>query len=153
LDLMGKVSMDIWVDADACPVVIKEILYKVADRTDTKLTLVANQTLRIPKSPNIGFILVEAGFDVADERILELAKSGDLVITNDVPLAAELIQNGCLVINPRGERLSEDNIGTRLYMRDFMDNLRGGGIETGGPPPMSKQDKQNFANCLDRLMA
>ncbi len=144
--------MKIWVDADACPVVIKEILYRAADRTKIELALVANQSMRIPPSPYIKMVQVSSGFDMADNEIVRKLSPGDLVITADIPLAAEVIENGGLALNPRGEMYSEDTIKERLNMRDFMDSLRGSGIETGGPPPLSQKDRNNFANCLDRVL-
>ncbi len=145
--------MNIWVDADACPVVIKEILYRAANRTQTQTTLVANQMLRVPPSPWIRALQVPGGFDVADQRIVQEARSGDLVITADIPLAAQVIANGVAVIDPRGELLDAGNIQERLTMRNFMDGLRSSGIETGGPPSLSNADRQAFANQLDRLLA
>ena len=143
----------IWVDADACPRVIKEILYRAADRVGIPLTLVANQPLQVPGSPHIRTVQVGAGFDVADNYIVQQANAGDLVITADIPLAAELIANGCQVLNPRGELYTEDNIRQRLSMRDFMDTLRSSGVNTGGPATLSQADRQAFANQLDRLLA
>ena len=144
--------MDIWVDADACPFVIKEILYKAADRTGTLTTLVANKYLRVPKSRFIKFLIVGSGFDVADNEIVKQMKSGDLVITADIPLASQVINKGGLALNPRGELYTEDNIGERLSVRDFMDSLRSSGIETGGPPPMSQKERQLFANNLNSVL-
>ena len=143
----------IWVDADACPKVIKEILYRVADRVGMPLILVANQPLQVPGSRYIRTIQVGAGFDVADNHIVQQAEAGDLVITADIPLAAEVIAKGCLALNPRGELYTEDNIRQRLNMRDFMDTLRGSGVDTGGPASFSHSDRQAFANQLDRLLA
>lgn len=144
--------MNIWVDADACPVVIKEILFRAADRTATLVTLVANQPMQVPASKFIRTIQVPSGFDVADSEIVERLEPGDLVITADIPLAAEVIDKGGLALNPRGELYSEDNIRARLNMRDFMDTLRASGINTGGPPTISLSDRQAFANNLDRLL-
>ena len=143
----------IWVDADACPKVIKEILFRAADRLSVPLILVANQPLQVPGSRYIRSIQVAAGFDVADNHIVKHASPGDLVVTADIPLAAEVIEKGCLALNPRGELYSEENIRQRLNMRDFMDTLRGSGIDTGGPPPLSQADRQAFANQLDRFLA
>ena len=143
----------IWVDADACPKVIKEILYRAADRVGMPLILVANQPLQVPGSRNIRTIQVGAGFDVADNHIVQQAEAGDLVITADIPLAAEVIARGCLALNPRGELYTGDNIRQRLNMRDFMDTLRGSGVDTGGPASFSHADRQAFANQLDRLLA
>ena len=145
--------MHIWVDADACPGVIKEILYRVAQRTQVPLTLVANQYLKTPPYPSIRSIQVPKGFDVADNHIVEQAKPGDLVITADIPLAAAVIDKGALALNPRGELYSKENIRQTLDMRNFMDVLRSSGVETGGPPAFSQADRQNFANQLDRLLA
>ncbi len=144
--------MNIWVDADACPVVIKEILFRAADRTATLVTLVANQPMRVPASDFIRTIQVPSGFDVADSEIVERLEPGDLVITADIPLAAEVIEKGGRALNPRGELYSEDNIRARLNMRDFMDTLRASGINTGGPPTISQRDRQEFANNLDRFL-
>ncbi len=145
--------MKIWVDADACPVAIKEILYRAAKRAEIPLTLVANQMLRVPPSPWIRALQVPGGFDVADQRIAQEAQPGDLVITADIPLAAQVIAKGASVIDPRGELLSEANIEERLTLRNFMDGLRSSGIETGGPAALSAADRQAFANQLDRLLA
>jgi len=144
--------MNIWVDADACPVVIKEILFRAADRTGTLVTLVANQPMRIPSSDFIRTIQVPSGFDVADSEIVGRLEPGDLVITADIPLAAEVIEKGGRALNPRGELYSEDNIRARLNMRDFMDTLRASGINTGGPPTISQRDRQEFANNLDQFL-
>ncbi len=145
--------MKIWVDADACPVVVKEILFRAANRAELRLTLVANQMLRVPPSPWIKALQVPGGFDVADQRIAEEAQSGDLVITADVPLAAQVIAKGATVIDPRGELLNAGNIQERLTMRNFMDSLRSSGVETGGPAALSHADRQAFANQLDKLLA
>ncbi|MGB5733964.1 MAG: YaiI/YqxD family protein [Thiohalocapsa sp.] len=143
----------IWVDADACPNVIKEILFRAADRVNVPLTLVANQPVQVPGSRNIRTVQVSAGFDVADNYIVQQAEPGDLVITADIPLAAEVIDKGCLALNPRGELYTRENIRQRLNMRDFLDTLRSSGVDTGGPPTFSKTDRQAFANQLDRLLA
>ena len=145
-------EMKIWVDADACPVVIKDILFRAAERTGVQLTLVANQPMRIPPSRCIKFIRVASGFDVADNEIVKRLGVGDLVITGDIPLAAEVIEKGGYALNPRGELYSADNIGACLSMRDFMDTLRASGIDTGGPPALSQRDRQSFANHLDKLL-
>lgn len=144
--------MHIWVDADACPVVIKEILYRAAARTGLALTLVANQALRVPPSPLIRSVQVRAGFDEADRHIVDHLQPGDLVITADIPLAAAVIDAGGEAINPRGERYTPDNIRERLAVRDLLDTLRGAGEITGGPPPLNQADRQAFANALDRLL-
>ena len=145
--------MKIWVDADACPVVIKEILYRAANRAQLPLTLVANQMLRVPPSPWIKALQVPGGFDVADQRIVEAAEAGDVVITADIPLASLVIAKGAVVIDPRGELLNGSNIQQRLTLRDFLEGLRSSGVETGGPPAFSHADRQTFANQLDRLLA
>lgn len=145
--------MHIWVDADACPVVIKEILYRAAERKQVSLTLVANKFLQTPKSPWITARQVGHGFDVADDYIAEQVQPGDIVITADIPLAAEVLKKGGHAINPRGELYSHETINQRLGMRDFMDTLRSSGIQTGGPPPLNQTDRRNFANVLDRLLA
>ena len=140
----------IWVDADACPRTVKDILFRAAKRLEIKVTLVANQSVPLPKNRFITSVLVEAGFDVADNYIVQHAQPGDLIITADIPLAAELVEKKCAVINPRGELYSVDNIQERLNMRDFMDTLRGSGVDTGGPPPLNQTDRRNFANQLDK---
>lgn len=145
--------MTIWVDADACPNVIKEVLYRAATRVALPLVLVANQPLRIPPSPLISTIQVPAGFDVADNEIVRRLQVGDLVITADIPLAAEVIEKGGHALNPRGELYTTDNIKQRLSMRNFMEELRGSGVETGGPATLGKNDRQAFANALDRFLA
>ena len=144
--------MKIWVDADACPVVIREILFRAAVRTGVNLTLVANQPVRVPASNVIHLVRVSPGFDVADNEIVKRAGSGDLVVTADIPLAAEVMGNGAHALSPRGELFSTDTIRQRLNMRDFMDTLRASGINTAGPPALSKSDRQSFANHLDRLL-
>ncbi len=145
--------MKIWVDADACPKPVKEILFRAADRTGTSLTLVANHALHPPPSPFINAIQVPGGFDVADNKIVRDMQAGDLVITADIPLAAEVIKLGGHALNPRGEMYSPANIQQRLSMRNFMDELRGSGIQTGGPAALSQADRQHFANALDRFLA
>ncbi|MDQ2068664.1 YaiI/YqxD family protein [Natronospira bacteriovora] len=142
----------IWVDADACPVVVREILFKAADRRGVPLTLVANQPIRVPPSRWIRQMQVGSGFDVADDEIARRAEPGDLVITSDIPLAAEVIEKGAHALSPRGEWYSKDNIRQRLNMRDFMDSMRASGIHTGGPPALSQADRQAFANHLDRYL-
>jgi uncharacterized protein YaiI (UPF0178 family) len=148
-----KKNVDIWVDADACPGPVKEILFRAAQRTGLQLTLVANHALPVPPHTNIRMLQVSSGFDVADDEIVRLASAGDLVITSDIPLAAEAIEKGAHVLSARGERLTADNIKPRLNMRDFMDTMRSSGMQSGGPPPLNNQDKQRFANELDRLLA
>jgi len=144
--------MQIWIDADACPTVIKEILFKAAERTGIFLTLVANQPLRIPSSPLIQFVRVGSGMNVADDEIVKRLEAGDLVITADIPLAAEVIAKGGLALNPRGELYTEDDIASRLSMRDFMESLRGSGVDTGGPAPLKANDRAAFANNLDKIL-
>lgn len=145
--------MHIWVDADACPNPVKEILYRAAERTRTPLTLVANKLLSTPKSPYIRALQVPGGFDVADDKIVAAVVAGDLVITADIPLAAAVLEKGGHALNPRGEFYTPDTIRERLMMRDFMDNLRASGIETGGPAALGNSDRQAFANQLDRFLA
>jgi uncharacterized protein YaiI (UPF0178 family) len=145
--------LKIWVDADACPVVIKEILFKAAERTAIQLTLVANQPVRVPPSRYISSIRVSPGFDVADNEIVKSVERGDLVITGDIPLAADVIEKGGHALSPRGERFTTENIKARLNIRDFMDTLRGSGIDTGGPPALSQGDRKAFADHLDRILA
>lgn len=145
--------MQIWVDADACPGVIKEILFRAAERAQISMTLVANQFLRTPPSRFIKAIQVPAGFDVADGKIVQHLEQGDLVITADIPLAAEVIAKGGHALNPRGEFYTPDTIRERLNMRDFMDTLRSSGVETGGPSSLSQNDRKAFASQLDRFLA
>jgi len=144
--------MNIWVDADACPVVIKEILFKAADRTGVPLTLVANQPVHVPPSPHIRLVQVAPGFDVADNEIVKRAQAGDLVITSDIPLASEVIEKGAHALNPRGEMYTPENIKARLNMRDFMDSMRASGIHTGGPSAFGQSERNAFANQLDRFL-
>ncbi len=145
--------MQIWVDADACPGVIKEILFRAAERKQIALILVANQLIRHPPSRWIRAVQVPKGFDVADNHIVDSANPGDLVITADIPLAAAVIDKGAHALNPRGEMYGKDNIRQLLDMRNFMDTLRSSGVETGGPSAFSQADRQAFANQLDRLLA
>ncbi len=145
--------MKIWVDADACPVVVKDILFRAAARTGVELTLVANQPLATPSSPNINTLQVANGFDVADDEIVKRLDAGDLVITSDIPLAAEVIEKGGHALSPRGEMHTTENIRARLNMRDFMDTMRASAVDTGGgPAAFSQRDKQAFANNLDRFL-
>ena len=145
--------MKIWVDADACPVVAREILFRAAARTGVQLTLVANQALNVPRSQNISTLRVPGGFDVADNEIVKRCSAGDLVVTSDIPLAAEVIAKGGHALSPRGELHTKENIGAKLNMRDFMDTMRSSGVEmSGGPAAYSQRDKQEFANNLDRLL-
>jgi uncharacterized protein YaiI (UPF0178 family) len=149
---MDATPMRIWVDADACPRVIKDILYRAADRRKVRLILVANSRFPVPKSEFIDFMQVGAGFDKADLAIVEQARDGDLVITTDIPLASGVIEKGGLGLSPRGELFTPDNIRSRLTMRDFMDEMRGSGVMTGGPAPLGARDRQEFSNQLDRLL-
>ena len=145
--------MHIWVDADACPVAVKEVLFRASKRTKTSMTLVANQAMRYPKSDLIEFELVPAGLDVADWEIIQRVKNGDLVITADIPLAAEVIKKGATVLDPRGELLTEENVRSRLSVRNFMEQLRESGVQTGGPKKLSQRDIQQFANALERWLS
>lgn len=144
--------MHIWVDADACPVVIKEILFRAAERTRIKTTLIANHAMRIPPSTFIKFYQVPQGFDVADNEIVKRVEKGDLVITGDIPLASEAIDKGATALNPRGDLYTTENIKARLNMRDFMETMRSSGVDTGGPPPINQKDRQKFANQLDKFI-
>ena len=139
-------------DADASPKAVKEILYRASERTRTPVTFVANQLLEVPRSLFISAVKVASGLDVADNYIVEHANKGDIVITQDIPLAAELVAKGCVVLNPRGEKYTKENIGQRLSMRDFMDSLRSSGVQTGGPDVFSKRDRMTFANALDSVL-
>lgn len=145
--------MKIWVDADSCPVAIREILYRAAERKRIELILVANQHLSLPGSRYISLVQVSSGFDVADNEIVKRVQEGDLVITGDIPLASEVIDRKGRALSPRGELFTEQNVKSRLNMRDFMDTLRASGIHTGGPPALSQSDRQQFANHLDRILA
>jgi uncharacterized protein len=145
-------AAQIWVDADACPVAIKEVLFRAAEREQVQVTLVANQWLRTPASRFIRSIQVPGGFDVADTEIVQRVAADDLVVTQDIPLAALVIEKGALAMNPRGELYTADTIAQRLGMRNFMDELRGAGVDTGGPAAFHPRDKQAFANQLDRWL-
>lgn len=145
--------MHIWIDADACPGAIKEILFRAAERRQIQTTLVANQMLRTPPSRFIRAVQVPQGLDVADTHIVEQVAAGDLVITADIPLAARVIERGAHALNPRGELYTEATIRERLSMRNFMEELRSAGVQTGGPDALSQADRQAFANCLDRFLA
>ncbi len=145
--------MKIWVDADACPVVIKNILYKAAQRTSLQLTLVANQPMHIPRLKWVKLLQVAPGFDVADNEIVKRLDSGDLVITSDIPLAAQVLEKGGHALSPRGDLYSSDNIRERLNMRDFKDTLRASGIDTGGPPALNQKHRNAFAGHLDKLIS
>lgn len=145
--------MQIWVDADACPVVIRDILFRAAERTGVAMTLVANKPIRVPALSNVRFVQVPSGFDAADRRIVELMAGGDLVITADIPLAAAAIEKGGVALAPRGELYTAENVRERLSVRNFLDELRGSGVNTGGPAALSQRERQMFANQLDRWLA
>ena len=147
-----ETKIKIWVDADASPRPVKEILYRASERTQTVVTFVANQLLEVPRSPFITAIKVGSGFDVADQYIVLHARKGDIVVTQDIPLAAELVTKECLVLSPRGEKFSEEDVRQRLNMRDFMESLRSSGVTTGGPDVFSDKDRMAFANALDRAL-
>lgn len=148
-----ETKIRIWVDADASPRPVKEILYRASERTQTAVTFVANQLLEVPRSSFITAVKVGSGFDVADQYIVSHTRKGDIVITQDIPLAAELVAKGCLVLSPRGEKFSEEDVRQRLNMRDFMESLRSSGVSTGGPEVFSDKDRMAFANALDRALA
>ena len=143
----------IWVDADACPVVIRDILFRAAERAQIQVTLVANQWIRTSGSRFVRSLQVVGGFDEADDAIVERTRSGDLVVTQDIPLAARVIEKGAAAVNPRGEPFTRDNIAQRLSMRNFMEELRGAGVQTGGPAAFHARDRMAFANQLDRWLA
>jgi uncharacterized protein YaiI (UPF0178 family) len=145
--------MHIWIDADACPNVIKEILYRAAARTRTHVTLVAGQSVSAPRSPWVTAVSVATGFDAADDAIIERLESGDLVVTGDIPLAARAVERGATALNPRGEFYTTENIRERLAVRDLMASLRDAGAVSGGPPPLGQVERQAFANALDRWLA
>jgi uncharacterized protein YaiI (UPF0178 family) len=151
--IKGNGSMQLWVDADACPREIKELLYRAAERMKIKLTLVANQSIQIPRSDYIDTVLVRDGANIADRRIMDLVSPGDLVVTADIPLAAEVVAKGAEAIDPRGGLYTHANIGERLAMRNVIDQLRGSGQVSGGPPNFNRKDRQAFANQLDRWLA
>ncbi len=146
-------SPTIWVDADACPRVVRDILCRAAQRTGIALTFVANQSVPVPANTNITAIQVPSGFDIADNEIVRRAAAGDLVITGDIPLAAEVMEKGASALSPRGELFTDNTIRQRLNMRDFMDTLRASGVQSGGPPPLGQRERQQFANALDRYLA
>ena len=145
--------MHIWVDADACPVAVKEIIFKAAMRTGIGATLIANHSMRVPKSPHLRLLIVPGGFDAADDEIASRVDPGDLVITSDVPLASQVIDAGALVLTPKGERYTAENVKARLNMRDFLDTLRASGVQTGGPAAYSQTDRKAFADQFDRILA
>jgi uncharacterized protein len=151
-DQMRSLMMHIWVDADGCPTVIKDLLYRAADRWGIALTLVANQPLRTPTSPQIQVLQVPAGFDSADHAIAQRVQAGDLVVTADIPLAAQVIAQGGQALNPRGQLYTRENIHEHLTIRQVMDELRQSGVNTGGPAPFSQRDRQAFANQLHRVL-
>jgi len=144
--------LKIWIDGDACPKVIKEVLFRAAERRRVELVLVANKALAVPRSAYIRRLQVGAGPDIADDEIVRLLEAGDLVVTADIPLAARVIEGGGIALDPRGILFDHENIGARLSMRNFMDELRSGGVETGGPSGFSATDRQAFANQLDRIL-
>lgn len=144
--------MKIWVDADACPNVIKDIIFRAANRTHTYVTLIANQYISHPPSKFIDAVQVHQGFDVADDEIVKRLNAGDLVVTADIPLASESIEKGAIALNPRGELYTTENIKARLEMRNFMETLRNSGVDTGGPKALNHRDREKFANCLDKLL-
>ena len=144
--------MKIWVDADACPNVIKDIIFRAADRTQTYVTLIANQYISHTPSKYIDAVQVQQGFDVADDEIVRRLNAGDLVVTADIPLASESIEKGAIALNPRGELYTTENIKARLEMRNFMETLRNSGVDTGGPKALNHRDREKFANCLDKLL-
>lgn len=145
--------MEIWVDADACPVVIKQILFKAAERTKTRVTFIANQFIKTPPSKFVTSIRVASGFDVADNEIVKRVSDGDMVITADIPLADEVIAKGGEALSPRGELFTKDNIKSKLNMRDFMDTMRSSGVQTGGPSSLNQSDRKAFADHLDRWLS
>ncbi|MFL0811216.1 MAG: YaiI/YqxD family protein [Agarilytica sp.] len=145
--------MKIWVDADACPVAIKEVLFRASNRIGIELILVANQYIKVPNSSTIKMLQVPSGFDVADNEIVQRTEAGDLIITSDIPLASEVLEKNAFVLSPRGERMTKDNIGARLNMRDFMETMRSSGVHTGGPQAMTKSDIKAFADQLDKMLA
>ena len=146
-------ASQVWVDADACPGAVKEILFRAAERARVQVTLVANQWLRTPPSRYIRALQVQGGFDVADSEIVDRVQPGDLVVTQDIPLAARVLEKGGIAVNPRGERYTADNMAERLSMRNFMEELRDAGVQTGGPATFHVRDRQAFANQLDRWLA
>lgn len=153
IQAIEEIGVTIWVDADACPVVIRQILFRAAQRTSTQVTLVANQYLKTPASQYVRAVQVEQGFDVADDEIVRRCQAGDLVVTSDIPLADAVITKGCLALSPRGELFTVETIKSRLAVRDLMDTLRSSGVQTGGPSALSASDRQAFANALDRWLA
>ncbi len=149
---MTQQSPTIWIDADAAPRAVKDVVFKAAERLGLDVVLVANSAQHLPRSPRIRQVVVGRGLDVADDYIVDHSAGGDVVITADIPLAAQLVDKGAHVLTSRGEQLDAQNVGQRLSMRDFMEELRAGGLAGGGPPPFGKQDKARFANALDRML-
>ena len=149
----GVRGPQVWVDADACPVPVREMLFRAAQRAQVPVTFIANQWLRTPASPLIRALQVQGGFDAADDAIVERAGPGDLVVTQDIPLASRVLAKGAEAVHPRGDRFTADNIAERLSVRDFMEELRGAGVQTGGPAAFHARDRQAFANQLDRWLA
>ncbi|MDA0689143.1 MAG: YaiI/YqxD family protein [Proteobacteria bacterium] len=145
--------MAIWIDADACPKVIRDIICRAAERTGIQTTFIANQAIPLPPFPNLKSVQVRQGFDVADDEIARRTQAGDLIVTQDIPLANEVIEKGAVALSPRGELFTASNIKARLNMRDFMDTMRASGVQTGGPPALSQSDRKNFAHHLDRYLA
>ncbi len=145
--------MSIWVDADACPKVIRDIICRAAERTGLQTTFIANQHIPLPPFPNLRSLRVQQGFDVADDEIARRTQAGDLIVTQDIPLANDVIEKGAVALSPRGELFTANNIKARLNMRDFMDTMRASGVQTGGPPALSQSDRKNFADQLDRYLA
>lgn len=150
---MSTSSPQIWVDADACPVAIREMLVKAGKNRKVNVTFVANHPIPIPRIPNLKFIQVQSGFDIADNFIVQQVADGDLVVTQDIPLADEVITKGAIALGPRGQKYTKENIKSRLNMRDFLETMRSSGVQTGGPPPLNAQDKQTFGNALDQWIA
>ncbi len=146
-------ALTIWVDADACPAVIRDVLFRAANRLAVTTTLVANHHIRTPRSPHIHSVQVASGFDKADDHIADRVSAGDLVITGDIPLAARVVEAGATALNPRGTLYDAESIREHLGRRDFMEELRSAGVETGGPSSLGKADVQTFANALDRFLA
>ena len=147
-----RCALEIWVDADACPVVIKQILFRAAERTETKVTFIANKYIKTPPSKFVTSVRVASGFDVADNEIVKRVNNGDLVITSDIPLAAEVLTKEGKALSPRGELFTKENIKSKLNMRDFMETLRSSGVQTGGPASLSQSDRKAFADHLDRWL-
>ncbi len=150
--MQERAQLKIWIDADACPRAAKEIIYKTSHRLKLPVCLVANSYMAVPQGPLITFIQVEKGADIADMYIAENVTENDLVVTADIPLAARVVEKGAVAVNPRGELYTEENTGERLSVRDFMQGLRDSGVDTGGPPPFGRKDKERFANAVNRIL-